>query len=202
MMASSLNFLSRSKRLRGFTLVEVIIAASLGSIILMGTLTAFLMLVRSGMRISNYSMMESQTRRAFEQVGIDARMSSVFARNPSGNVVTYFTLTIPNTSLTASSQVTYGYETDPEDTTKFRLFRVPGNNVAATAGRQILVNRISAVTFLRYDAAGTAIPPTTISDVGVKHVQISISVTRSNVGVAAATQVIRSSAFTLRNVSL
>ncbi len=201
-MASSLNFLSRSKRSRGFTLVEVLIAASLGSFILAGTLTAFLMLVRSGVRISNYSMMESQTRRAFEQLGIDARMSNNFARNPSGSVVTYFTLTIPNNSLTAQTQVTYGYETDPEDTTKLRLFRVPGNNVAATVGRQILVNRVSAVTFLRYDAAGSPIPGSTISDAGLKHVQISISVTRSDIGVAAATQVIRSSAFTLRNISI
>src|SRR6218665_256011 len=74
-MITSLSDL-RARRTRAFTLVEVLIAASIGSIILAGVLAAFLMLVRSGVRVSNYSMMEAQTRRAFEQLGIDARMAN------------------------------------------------------------------------------------------------------------------------------
>ena len=148
--------------------------------------------------------MESQTRRAFEQLGIDARMANNFVRNQSGNVVTSFTLTIPDNTIANLNQrqVTYGYETDPTDTTKQRLFSVPGTDPSATTGRTILVSKINAVTFLRYDSSGVLIDPGTISDAGIKHIQISVSVSRSTVGVAATTQVIRSSAFTIRNISI
>ena len=55
------------------------IAASLGSMILAGVLSTFLMLVRSGVRVGNYSVMETETRRAFEQLGIDSRMANNFS---------------------------------------------------------------------------------------------------------------------------
>ncbi|HEX2861282.1 MAG TPA: prepilin-type N-terminal cleavage/methylation domain-containing protein, partial [Lacunisphaera sp.] len=65
-MTTSFSNFARPRGPRGFTLVEVLIAASLGTIVMAGVLAAFLMLVRSGVRVGNYSMMESQTRRAFE----------------------------------------------------------------------------------------------------------------------------------------
>ena len=79
---------------------------------------------------------------------------------------------------------------------------VPGADPTATAGRLILVSMVTGLTFLRYDANGTLIPTSTVSDAGVKHVQASLSVRRVATGVAATTQVIRSSSFTLRNISI
>jgi type II secretory pathway pseudopilin PulG len=203
MTSSSYNLLPRprnSRRLAGFTLVEVLIAASLGTMIMAGVLSAFLMLVRSGMRVSNYSVMETETRRAFERLGIDARMANNFVSNYTGSVITSFTLTIPSNDLTSQRQVTYGIDTS--DSSDLKLYVVPGNNPAATAGRLVLVSKVVGLTFLRYDTAGNLIPASTTSDAGVKHVQASLSVRRSGSGVAAATQVIRSSAFTLRNISI
>jgi Tfp pilus assembly protein PilW len=200
MISSSPNPLSRRKRLAGFTLVELIISATLGSIILAGVLSTFLMLVRSGVRTSNYSVMESETRRAFEQLGIDSRMANNFTSNFTGGAITSFTLTIPNNTLTAQRQVTYGYDTsNPSNKT---LFSVPGSDPTVTTGRLILVRKVNGLTFLRYDSSDTLIPTSTTSDAGVKHIQIQVSVSRADVGVAAATQVIRSSAFTLRNISI
>ena len=192
-----------AKRRGGFTLVEVLVGATLGAMILSGVLSAYLMLAKSGMRTSNYSVMETQTRLAFEQLGIDSRMAQAFTSNFSGGVITSFTLTIPNTDLTASSAWTYVYDTS--DPTNKKLVRVPGNSPSTTTGRRVLVSNITNLTFLRYSstAAGvsTLIPATTVSDAGVKHIQISISVSRGGAGgLAAATQVIRSSAFTLRNI--
>ena len=190
----------RRRPTAGFTLVELLIASSLGTIVLAGVLAAFLMLVRSGVRASNYSVMESQTRRAFEQLGIDARMANDFVSTFTGSAITSFTLTIPSNDLVSQRQVTYGYDTNNSSNKK--LFVVPGSDVTATAGRLDLVTNVTGLSFLRYDTSDTLIPTSTASDAGVKHVQISISVSRTATGVAAATQVIRSSAFTLRNISI
>jgi Tfp pilus assembly protein PilW len=191
---------SLPRRSRAFTLVEVLIAASLGTIVMAGVLSAFLMLVRSGVRVSNYSMMETQTRRAFEQLGIDARMANKITCHFDGSVITAFTLKIPNNDLSSESNVTYGYDASIADDKKF--FRVPGTSASGTTGRVNLVSKVTSLTFLRYDTASVLIPTSTVSDAGVKHIQISISVSRADSGVAAATQVIRSSAFTMRNISL
>lgn len=204
MTSSSPDARPQRRRARGFTLVEVLIAASLGSIILAGVLSTFLMLVRSGVRVSNYSVMETETRRAFEQLGIDSRMANNFVSNFSGGVITSFTLTIPSNDLVSQRQVTYGYDTS--DSSNKKLFMVPGSNPSTTTGRINLVSKVSSLTFLRYDTTGTLIPASTTSDAGVKHVQISVSVSRGDTGtstsVVTATQVIRSSAFTLRNISI
>ncbi len=200
MTTSPLNFPLHRKRFAGFTLTELMIAASLGSIILAGVLSSFLMLVRSGVRTSNYSVMETETRRAFEQMGIDSRMANNLVSNFTGNVITSFTLTIPSEDLLSQRQVTYGYDTS--DSTNQKLFMVPGSDPTVTTGRLNLVSHITNLTFLRYDTSDTLIPASTTSDAGVKHIQISVSVSRSASGVSAATQVIRSSAFTLRNISI
>jgi prepilin-type N-terminal cleavage/methylation domain-containing protein len=185
---------------QAFTLVEVMIAVTLGSIILAGTLSTFLMIIRSGMRASNYSTMEAETRRAFEQLGIDARMANDFTATFTSGEITSFTLTIPNTDLSATSQVTYGYDTS--DATNKKIFRVPGNDPTATTGRLDLISKVEDMRFYRYNGSSTLIPTATTSSAGVKHIQISVNVKRVGVGLAATTQVIRSSAFTLRNISI
>src|SRR3954470_22743460 len=96
----------RLNRRGGFTLVEILMATTLSSIVLLGTLTAFLMLLRSGIRLSNYSMMESQTRRAFEQLGVDARMANGYVSNYNGSgVITSCTLTIPTQDLSTITNI-------------------------------------------------------------------------------------------------
>ena len=190
----------RKKTLRGFTLVELMVAVGLSTIILAAVLSTFLMIIRSGMRSSNYSTMEAETRRAFEQLGIDARMANDFSATFTSGEITSFTLTIPNLDLTATSQVTYGY--DASNAADKKIFVVPGNNPAATAGRRNLINKVEDMRFLRYTASSALIPTATTSSAGVKHIQISVSVKRTGVGLASTTQIIRSSAFTLRNISI
>jgi prepilin-type N-terminal cleavage/methylation domain-containing protein len=185
---------------RGFTLVEILISASIGSFILAGVLSAFLMVVKSGVRVSNYSMMETQTRRAFERMGIDVRMANAFVSNYTGSVITSFTLTIPSEDLTSQREVTYGYDTT--DATNAKFYYRAGTPSAWTGDAVILVSNVTSLTFLRYNSSDVLIPASTTSDSGVKHIQVSISVSRATTGVAAATQVIRSSAFTIRNMSL
>ncbi len=199
MISSLYNFLPgrHLNRRAGFTLVEVLMATSLSAIVLAGTLTAFLMLLRSGIRMSNYSVMESQTRRAFEQLGVDARMANGYASTFTSGTITACTLTIPSQDLSTISQFTYGF-----DSTNGIFFSVPGSDLTSTVGRVDLVQYVQTMSFNRYDSAGTLIPATTTSDSGIKHIQISISVSRGTLGVAATTQVIRSSSFTIRNITI
>jgi Tfp pilus assembly protein PilW len=196
-MITSRSSFSRSGRgSPGFTLVEVLIAASLATMILAGVLSASMMMMRSGVRAANYSTMESESRRAFEQLGIDARMANLVISNFTGGVISSITFSVPSQDLQTQSKVTYGY-----DTTNHQLFMVPGNDPTVTTGRLNLVNNVTTLTFNRYNAAGTAIAAATTSDVGVRHIQVSISISRAASGVAAATQVIRSTAFTIRNTN-
>src|SRR6478609_9861220 len=200
MTSSRFNFPSGRRSRRGFTLVEVLMAASLAAMVLAGVLSATLLIIRSGVRASNYSTMEAESRRAFEQLGIDARMANLYTSNfDSGGsgVITSITLSVPSQDLLTQSPVTYGYDTSVA--TNKKLYMVPGRNPAATAGRLNLVSNVASLTFLRYDTNGTLIPASTASDAGVKHIQVSMSISRSASGVAAATQIIRSTAFTIRN---
>lgn len=191
---------SLKNRSAGFTLTEVLMAASLSAMILAGVLSTSVLIIRSSVRASNYSIMEAETRRAFEQMGIDARMASDFSCVFTNGSITSFTLTIPNEDLSQIYYVTYGYDTS--NSANRVIFIVPGNNPAATVGRRVLVNQVNAMTFLRYDATNILIPAATISNAGIKHIQMSVSVLRTGVGIANTTQVIRSSAFTLRNISI
>jgi prepilin-type N-terminal cleavage/methylation domain-containing protein len=191
----------RQSKSRGFTITELIIAATLGSIVMLGVLTTFAMLVRTGVRLSGYAEMESQTRRAFEKMGVDVRMASDFAAHFGGADLTSFTLTIPSNDLSTTTSVTYGYFASAG---KYTFYYIPGANPATGAngesGRVDLITNVTALSIIRYDGSYAVINTTT--NPGIKHIQISVNVSRSSVGVAAATQIIRSSAFTIRNISL
>jgi prepilin-type N-terminal cleavage/methylation domain-containing protein len=191
---------SNRKRIAGFTLVEVMVATAISAIVLAGILTTTVMIVRSGIRLDYYDSMETQMRRAFEQMGIDARMANSFTSNFTGNVITSFTLTIPSQDMSTVTRVTYGFDTS--DSTDQKLFLVPGSDPTVLTGRQVLMEHVTTLTFYRYDGSGTLIPASTTSDAGIKHIQVSISATGGTYGVAAATQVIRSSAFTIRNIAI
>jgi prepilin-type N-terminal cleavage/methylation domain-containing protein len=80
------------ERRRAFTLVEVMIGATIGSFVLAGVLSTFLLLGRSGANIVAYTVMDTQTRRAIEEFAQDVRMASAIVWNDSASV----TLTVPD----------------------------------------------------------------------------------------------------------
>lgn len=200
-MTTSFRKLDEERGSRGFTLVELMIAMSLGSMILAAVLTAFIMIGRSAARVVNYSVMEAQTRRAFEQLAIDARMANAFLSYPelpATGPITSFTMTIPGEDTTPSRLVTYGYDTTDSSDKKF--YFVPGPN-GSTVGRVNLITGLKDLTILRYTGATPPVLiPTTSNSTGIKHLQVSVSVSRSGGRVVETTQVMRSTAFTLRNM--
>lgn len=185
---------------RGFTLVELMVAGTIATIALAGIIAMFTMITASSMRVGYYSEMEMQTRRAFEELGIDARMASNFSATFTNHAITSFTLTIPSEDLSTVSYTTYGFDTSDSSNQKF--FVVPGDDPTSTTNRRDLITGVSTLTILRYDTNGNLIPTSTTDSSSIKHLQISVNVIRSGVGFVSATQVIRSSAFTIRNISL
>lgn len=181
----------RSSRSRGFTLVEILVAAGLSGIVLAGVLAASLTLARNGTRLASYSEMEVQIQRALEQFGAEARRASNLTWNAAGDL----TLTVTDQSG-ATSAVTYAWTAASQ-----AFFRVPGTSSSATAGRTVLVGNIPApagggtgVVFERLTAAGAA----TTADASTKFLRVSFALSRRTSTVATATQ--RATAlFALRN---
>ncbi len=204
--------------------MEVMIGATLGSMVLGGVMTTYLMLMRSGMRAQNYAQMEVQTRVAFEQLGLDARMASNISTTDSTKAVgvtttrTSVTLTVPNKYTTTSNKVTYAYDSTnklfylvPGDgTTSGQVYVAPGSGTPPT-GQRILVGRagsaalnlkVTTLSFARHDQVGTLIPITTTSDSTCKHIQVSLNVQGAASGTVATNENVASASFTIRNISL
>jgi Tfp pilus assembly protein PilW len=200
------------------------IGATIGSMVLAGVLTTYMMLMRSGVRAQNYAVMEAQTRQAFEQLGIDARMASeMTSTDATGDIGvmstrTSVTLTVPNNYTSTNNKVTYGY--DPTNKLFYlvpgdgrssgQMYVAPGTGTAPT-GQRILIGKtgnaslnlkVTTLTFARYDQTGNAIPATTTSDATTKHIQVSVNVQGAASGTVAANESIVSASFTMRNISL
>lgn len=197
--SNSSNSPHRPDRRRGFTLVEVLISTTLSAFILAGILSTFLFMGRSGANLSNYSDMESQARKALEMFAEDTRQASSINWN-SGNSVT---LTVN------SSPVVYQY-----DSGNF-VRRVPGSSTILVTGIQAPVARISdtdtvCTPFFRgYTVSGTELlavqyaSPSAAALSGAstntKQLQISFEAIRRTRTVAAASNLVLSARFILRN---
>lgn len=178
----------RSKsRLSGFTLVEVMIAASLGTMVLAGVLSTFLMLGRSGANVANYSVMETQARRALEEFSQDLRMASGITWNSTSSI----TMTVPNNYAPTSGVVTYYY-----DSTGQTFNRRPKDSLSAS-GTTTFIRNVTTFTYSRYDRINN---PATL-DPTTKRIQLNMTASTAGVTrtVPGASNIIVSASFILRN---
>lgn len=90
---------------RGFTLVEVLIATSLTTLLLAACLSSVVFLMKSAVGSGNYSEMNQQSRRALEFFGRELRQGMQIT-SPKVNG---FQLTVPVTATT-SKTVDYGLD--------------------------------------------------------------------------------------------
>ena len=67
---------SPAPRVRAFTLVEVMLAATLSVFVLAGVLSANLQIMRGRVRVAHYVELDSQVRRALDFAGRDLRTAS------------------------------------------------------------------------------------------------------------------------------
>jgi prepilin-type N-terminal cleavage/methylation domain-containing protein len=191
----------RSKRpagRRGFTLVEVMIAASLGTMVLAGVMSTFLMLGRSGANVANYSMMEAQSRRALEEFSQDLRMASGITWNSTSSI----TLTIPNNYTPTLGIVTYSYDSASET-----FNRSPRDSSSAAGTTTTLINNVVSFSYARFDRINNA----STADTTTKRIQLSMTAStavtastasgdrRKSRTVPGATNIILSASYILRN---
>jgi prepilin-type N-terminal cleavage/methylation domain-containing protein len=176
----------------GFTLMELMVAALLGGLILTGVLTTNLQLLRSGVRITHYAEMSSQIRRGLEHLEGELKSASGITWNNASDI----TLTVPLADGT-TTQVTYAWTSATQS-----FFRVPGANSSVTTGRVYLVNGIPALstgaaglTFARYDRDGNV----ATTDAATKSIQVSLNAVRTAQTAASATDTAVSAIFVMRN---
>lgn len=175
----------RSAAHGGFTLVELLIGASLSTVVLAGVLSAFLMLGRSGMNVAAYSMSESEIRRGIEDFAQDVRMASEIYWNDTNSI----TLTVPNNYTTTANKVTYTY-----DAASGTFYRIPGDS-SATSPKTIYVRNISSFTFYRYNRLDAV----AANNAETKRVQLSMNVRRSGSTLVAANTTLVLASYILRN---
>jgi Tfp pilus assembly protein PilW len=172
----------KASRRTAFTLVEMMVGATLSGFILAGVLSTFLFMGRTGANIRNYSDMESQARRALEQFAQDVRQASAVSWTSSSTIA----LTVN------SASVTYAYSS--------------GSFTRSTAaGTTTLLNGIKTFSFKAYSITGAEITGIGTStslasaNLNTKQLQISLEAARTTTTVATATNTVLSARFILRN---
>lgn len=178
----------------GFSLTEVIIAATLSSLVLAGVLSAFVFITQSGFRASSVSEMEAEVRRGLETFAEDARAAVDIHWNNTQSV----TLTLPDGA--SSTQVTWAYDATTGGTTSGCLYRVPGD-ATSTQTRRILVRNIAPdFTFQRYKIEQDGVADNTAAnDLETKQLQLVLRAQRTSVATRGVTQSVVSSRYVLRN---
>ena len=175
---------------RGFTLTELVVAATVSVIVLAGILTTFLMLGRTGANVANYSDSEAQIRKAVEEFSQDVRMASAITWNSPTSV----TLTVPDNYTSHGNQVTYAYDASSSGDTALSFYRMPGT-AASTADKTIYVRHVSSFAFERYNR----LDATAANDLETKRVQITLNVRRTQTSLVAASTILVSASYILRN---
>lgn len=182
---------ARRNRRRGYTLVEVLISATLMAFVLTGILSTFLMLGRTGFNAGSYCIMEAEARRALETFSEEARLASNIVWNSSSSI----TLTVVTSST--SYQVTYTYDPSTSGATAQSFYRVLGT-ASSTATPLVLVRNVTDFAFRRYKVVnGTDFAAA--NDLETKQIQITLRSIRTGVTAVAATNAVLSARVVLRN---
>lgn len=174
---------SPASRTRGYTLLELIVASSLAGFLLLGVLTSFLFIGRSGQNLANYSDMESEARRGLEVFAQDVRQASAIVWNNAASV----TLTVDGASVNYTHNSGAG---------------------ALTRNGDVMISGITAFDLIGYNITGALVKDSadlataagrSMAGKITKQLQISLSAQKKNVTVAAATNTVLSARYTLRN---
>lgn len=177
-------------RTKGFTLVEVLIAASLSTFVLAGVLSAFVFMARTSVRSSGYSEMEAEVRRGLDTFARDTRSATDVRWNHAQSI----TLTVNG------RPVTYAYDATPGNATYQNFYRLEGDPTS-TAARQVLVRGVTTdFAFQRYKLTQPGVTDSTAqNDSETKLLQLSLRAARTSVASVGASNAAISARYMLRN---
>jgi len=176
---------------RGFTLVEMMVGATIGAFVLAAILSTFLMLGRNGYNAANYSMMEAEARRALETFSEEARMASDLTWNSSTSV----TLTVY--ASTGTYLVTYAYDSSTSGATAQSFYRQAGAASGAGA-KTVLVRNVTEFAYRRYKVVN-GVDYAASNDIETKQIQITLRSVRTGITTVATTNAVLSARVVLRN---
>ncbi len=171
---------ARNPRARGMTLVELMVATSLGALIMAGVLTVFLFIGRTSVNMASYVDLESQARASLERFAQDARQASS---------ITYSSSSVINLVVNSTS-ITYGY-----DAGTAQFYRTLNGT------RTNLLTGISEFSFIGYKLDGTQVSLSNLALAGTntKQIQLSLKAQRVNRTAAAVSNTVLSARYVLRN---
>lgn len=145
---------------QGFTLVEVMVALAIGSMIMAAVLTTYVISIRGFRAIANYAEIHADGRLAIDQFARDMRGVSRVVSINSSNLVVTIPIAFSNTgSVISNKTVTYSLS----NKTLYRADTLSGQNSA-------IAHNIHAVNFVLFDKVGN---PTTLTSIA-KGVQIDL----------------------------
>lgn len=182
---------------RGYTLVEIMMASTLGAVLMAGVLATFLMMGRSGYNAANYSMMESESRRALETFSEEARMANNITWASSSSIL----LRVVYSGGTYD--VRYVWDSSANGTTAGCFYREQvtspsGSGQSAAGTKLILVRNVTEFAFRRYKVVN-GVDYSAANDLETKQIQITLRSTRTGITTVATTNAVLSARVVLRN---
>ncbi len=174
------------KTRRAFTLVEVMIGASLGTIILAGILSMFLFIGRSTANMANYAELESDARSGLEYFAQDTRQASDMTWNSANSI-----------SLTVNgATIRYAYNSGTGE-----FSRTTGGTTT------VIIDGINTFTLSGFMITGASVNTSDLSTLAkrntasgvTKQLQIYLKAARNSSTVTTATNTVLSARYILRN---
>jgi prepilin-type N-terminal cleavage/methylation domain-containing protein len=187
----------RRRASRGFTLVEVLISASISAFIMAGVLSAFLMMGRSGANAYIYTGMESESRIALEYFAEDVRMSNSVSWTSSTDLTLAVIRSTGGNSSTNTDSVRYYYDNTSSSPNYQCLVRVGPDRVTGVSATKVLIHNVqSDFAFSRWtNGASTAATGNTNTSM----LQLRLTIKKTAVTAVAATNLVVSARYILRN---
>lgn len=162
--------------------------------VMAAVLSSFLFIGRTEINAHHYVTMEQQARLGLERFGQDVRMATdIYWPNPD---IPYIKLTLPQASGSGTYPVEYSYDDAPESPTYRCFLRKGMDPVTGVDATRALILEVETFEFRRWKVGATGKAE---NDYGTKQLQIRLALRRQAVTAAAATNVIVSARFILRN---
>ena len=200
---------ARAKSLAGFTLVELLVGATLSAAVMAGVLSSYIYIGRNLARLANQQTLETEGRRTLANFSRDVRMASELT-DTANLSATRVSFTLPVAS--GNNTVTYYYNSTAADV----VVTISGTNVTmransltrcvydgSTVASLTLLRNITAngVTLRYYDAADREYTTYTNYLPGIKQVTLEFSTQLGTSGNGTQTRVhqVASNRLILRN---
>lgn len=175
----------------GFTLVELLIGATLSAAVMAAVLSSYIYVGRQLARLANQQILETEGRRTLANFSRDVRLASGISGTPSATGVT-----LSQPTSTGTTTVAYSYNSGAGT-----LTRTPASGTAQVLLRNINTN---GLTIRYYDTSNN--PYTTYTDYlsGIKQISLEFSTQLGTANNGTQTNIyeVASNRLILRNRSL